>query len=148
MGDARVAIGGSQNDVLRSSNRVRLGQTSPTPWSDKIPTTFSSLFDLSFVRRTGTIIVHMSGRIAKPIRGQSREMKDIEKSGLPPAETPGPRGRNYLLQNKLLAVRRYIEPLRKKPLFAKQTAGGRSFHRIHAEKTTSCKTNACHHQSK
>ena len=50
-------------------------------------------------------------------------MKNCEIGARLPAVTPSPCEKNYFLQNKLPAVSRHTEPVRKKLLFAKQTAG-------------------------
>ena len=58
-----------------------------------------------------------------------------------PAVKPSPCGKDYFLQNKLPAASRQAEPVRKRLLFAKQTAGCQPSSRVRAEKTTFCKTN-------
>jgi hypothetical protein len=57
-----------------------------------------------------------------------------------PALTPSPCGKNYFLQNKLPAVSGHVELVPKKLLFAKQNPGGQPSRRVHAGKTTFCKT--------
>ena len=57
-------------------------------------------------------------------------MKNCKTNRRPPTVKPSPCGKNYFLQNKLPAVSRQAEPLRKKLLFAKQTAGGESSSRL------------------
>ena len=73
-------------------------------------------------------------------RAHLRVMKNCEISARRPAVTPSPRGKNYFLQNKLPMSSRHAEPVRKKLLFAKQTADVQSSRRARAEKTTFCKT--------
>ena len=58
-----------------------------------------------------------------------------------PAVKPSPCGKDYFLQNKLPAASRQAEPVRKRLLFAKQTAGCQPSSRARAGETTFCKTN-------
>ena len=57
-------------------------------------------------------------------------MNNCKTNRRPPVVTPSPYRKNYFLQNKLPAASGHSESVRKKLLFAKQTAGGQSSRRL------------------